>query len=141
MKLLSILITGLLLAGCATTKQGMSEDTYEYFSQGYSNLIQCSEAGKIDAATTAQGFTLLNQRVASYNHYPERLKAFIELKRSEGIVVSDTECNRAAVAIQSQAQKNITYNQVVQNKQEFKIEPPKHTICNQVGTQTMCTTY
>ena len=137
-KLMSVLLGGLLLGGCATANQMMADDQYESFARSFYGITQCSDSGRLPADVTAKGINILKGKINTYQYYPERLKAFVELKASEGNTPSDADCNQLAVIIHSQSQVNATYNQPVQN---YQINQPRNTVCNRIGTQTMCTTY
>lgn len=141
-KLFSVLITGLVLAGCATTtKPWMSDAEYESYSTAYFTVTKCGESGKIPSSIAAQGLSRLKQNINTYSYFPERLSAYFELKNSEGTLPSKGDCNNVAISIQEHTQGNTTYNQGIQGNQKYQVELPKRTICNQVGTQTMCSTY
>ena len=135
---MGVLFAGLMLVGCATTNQVMQEDQYASFARSLYGINHCSESGRLPPDVTAKGINILKNKINTYQYYPERLKAFVELKASEGNVPSDSDCNQLAVIIHGQSQANATYNQPIQN---YQINQPINTVCNRIGTQTMCTTY
>ena len=135
-KLMGVLLAGLMLVGCATTKPEMSNDMYQHVARTHVAIEYCNRQGWISPDVAATGKRGIESKINQYTYDYERLNNEVKWINGFKDKPNQGDCNKLAMEIQG-------YNQInqIQNKQTDTDIQFRNTTCNRMGTQTFCTTY
>lgn len=135
-----------LLIGCASApKPVMPEDQVKVFAHYWVGTIRCGESGRIPAQLAAFGQAHFTNVLNSYSYVPQNITNSINAL--EGLVITDQKCNQLAVYLYSiKADINKKSDDAAYRANEYKslidsMPKTKNTYCNQIGTQTFCSTF
>lgn len=144
MKTIGYFLTLLALAGAAVAaKPEMTEDQYKQHAVMWAGIPKCNAAGHIDPALAAWGLTDVQTSASKYEFDRDRMRSIVaELQNHEPSVEN---CRGAAMALagrkQAIDQANRSSSPQARWDNEWVTPLPRRTICNKVGTQTLCSTY
>lgn len=142
-KLAYIVLSGLVLVGCASQKPQMPEEKYAAFARGWAVVHMCAASGRMTASDAASGQQYLVHAMNLYSFDGTRMDSEAKDQIQHGIKPTDEACRLSAVAIQSKKQQ-IESNTVVSNQQQqpgININKPTNTYCNKIGTQVLCNSF
>lgn len=140
----ALFIAGILsLTGCAAPKQNMLPGEYDEVARMQHGITQCATTGYIDPTTAAQGLAFVSVVAKEKVYSSDILRG--KVNALNGVSLSNQECNRIALLIarrqQQLGQQNAAQRADQQMLNNLFNNQPKQTYCNQIGTQTLCSTY
>ena len=134
-----------LVSGCATQKPWFTEEQYMQTAQRWYVVNQCGRLGKMNPATAAKGLDYIKADNSKFQHYPQKVADYIMSFKDNPPSTSDEVCNQVAMTIEGRSKQIADDNKFRQDQlNEFNRQlsnQPKRTYCNQIGSQTMCSTY
>lgn len=141
-KLAYIVLSGLVLAGCASQKPQMPEEKYVPLVRGWIGVSECIRSGGIDADTGARGRAYIIAEANQYQHNPVRFKE-IEQQMRGSFSLTPQDCREMAAVIQSRKQQIDNQNASAEIQQRevqniLNTTRPTHTYCNKIGMQVLC---
>lgn len=145
-RLFSVLITGLVLTGCATTKPEMPGNKYTEAAKDYVAISYCNSQGWMPTNIAASGNVGLRQIVNGYTFSPEKMDKEIDFVKASYAAPTLSRCRELSMQIEEYNQRNVAQNQVDRNNQRdtqdmINNTRIKNTFCSRIGTQTICSTY
>lgn len=146
-RIISTALGTLLLAGCASPPVELSEYGYENGAKAYAGIQKCGTSGYIDPATASLGIVYVKANF--FTGYVVNTVRFNEavhqMLLQYPVGPTKEQCNQVAMNIHARKREIDISNQNVQaNEDAWKNiinNRAKQTYCNQIGTQTMCSTY
>lgn len=145
-KLICVMLSGLILAGCATQRPPMPDEKYGAFAHGWAILHHCSIDGNINSDTAARGRTYMVSTMNAYSFDGKRLDAEAYQAIQTGNKPSMQECRLLDISIQGRKQQIENQNaQAAMQQQEtqnmIRATKPTQTYCNKIGTQVLCNSF
>ena len=147
-KLLCVMLSGLILVGCATQRPSLPEDQYFAFAKAWHSVGWCAYKGWMDSETAARGKTYISANLNRYSYDQSRLAQEDKSQSIAQALDGMTEGDCRNIAVNVQARKQQIQNQNVQadmQNQEaqsmLRATKPTQTYCNKIGTQLLCNSY
>lgn len=145
-KLISVVLSGLILAGCASQRPPMPDENYVTFAGRWLMVDYCAWKGWMDVESAAKGRRYINNDIATWTYDPERLKSQVGTLQPETSKVSQGDCRRMAVSIQERSQQIANQNARADMQQReaqnmINATKPTNTYCNKIGTQVLCNSF
>lgn len=145
-KLIGVVLSGLILAGCASPRPQMPEENYGRFARGWAGIHHCNAAGNIDPEITALARTYI---VASLNPYSyDRVRIEVESRQQaeSNARPSIQDCRELAAMVYSRKQQidNQNATAAIQQREAqnmINATKPANTYCNKIGTQVLCNSF
>ena len=145
-KMMGVLLAGLVLVGCATTKPEMPGSIYSEAAKLHVGIEYCVRMGWLSPDLGAIGKRGIESRINEYSYDYERLNSEARMINSDSQKPNQGDCNKAAMDIQGYNQNNTLQNQAARDNQRETQEiinntRMQNTYCNRIGNQTVCSTY
>lgn len=143
-KIFVLLTSMVVVSGCVTSKPKLPDSQYSAFAERLSAVHQCGVKGYISPSDGASGLTYAKADLDTWLYDTARMMNTINAV--EGTVnPSQGDCNSIAMTVAQRRNEINETNQFNQQQQQawqnFQQSQPKTTTCNQIGTQTFCSTY
>lgn len=146
MNILPMALVLVVLTGCATTKQELTNEGYDQFSKLWVGVHYCNNKGWISPDIAARGKNIATGKLNQYLYDPARIEREIFSIESGNALPTQGDCNNLAMSIQSASQQITVNNQNAASEQRATQElinstRIKNTYCNRIGNSTFCNTY
>lgn len=141
MKLFSVLLAGLVLTGCATTKPEMTEATYTSIAKAAVSLDYCTHQGWVSPEVSAKGKRLIITNANKYAFDTATFELAYQKENQNNNRLTSGECNVWASQILVNSANSAPVNNYNDQQDYISSTKSNQTYCNRIGTQTFCTTY
>jgi len=143
---LPILLTAVLLGGCATSPRvELSDFGYKYASMAYVDPYRCGTSGYISAETASLGVAYVKAKYFTGVIVDEaRFNASTNQLLQSSVEPNKEQCNKIAMDIYSQKRMIDANNRMVESSQAetqniINNTRVRTTVCNKAGTGMFCT--
>lgn len=145
-KIISAVLIGLVLSGCATQRPQMTDAQYREFSYAWATLHQCNMAGEINGEMAAKGRVYLTTTMSGYSFDGQRIKSEADNKVVYGSKPTAEECRALNSSIygrklQIENQNAQATMQYRESNNMMQTNKPTNTYCNKIGTQVLCNSF
>ncbi len=147
MKIIGVLLAGLMLVGCATTKPVMPNDMYGAIAGIHVDIERCSNLGWLPLDLKTSGKQFISNQLGQYNFDSTKLDTEANWINNLRSKPDQNYCNKLAGDIQGYNQRTKVqdnspqqsdYRDVQQMINDMRV---RSTTCNTVGKRTTCSTY
>lgn len=134
------------LVGCAAPQRPvMDSQQYSFFASGMEMFNRCGASGKVPVETAAFGAWYMQRWLGAFVYDPVRLQSAMSTTAASP---TQEQCNQAAMKAETwriQVQAESASSAAAQADQAAWVRlinsnRSVNTVCNKIGTQTVCTT-
>lgn len=144
-ELLCAAVTGLVLAGCASTKPVMQDSEYTRYTKLWLVVDYCNHQGWIDPETAARGKRYVTADIQRYSFDSDRFNREVRWLSQNNPMPVEQDCRKAAMSIHERKQYIDIANQNAAEQQQaiqnVINNRPVQTYCNKIGNQVLCNSY
>lgn len=129
-----LLLSLVALTGCAIKGTPLPDSRYDDFARSIVGAQRCAEEGHMSIELAAKGWQVMKTNLNSWTYDDYRLRATMDT-----FYRAEPPPRNICVALAMKISENTQAPKVTWV--EPTINMPKYTMCNRIGTQTLCSTY
>jgi len=141
MKPIAYILGVAILSGCASTPVAqLPENLYTDFAGTLAGMYRCAVNGDLHPEEAALGLQQTRARLDTWSYDAARMKHTVDILTATA-TPSKEWCVTAAIVIASNKNQAVDTHGAIAVEQKTlgeMITRPRYTFCNQLGTQTIC---